>query len=589
LRRWGIDDDHIASSRTLDFVDKFRTVSGRHGVDVVLNSLAKEFIDGSLQLLAPIGARFVEMGKTDLRDPARLAAEHGAEYHPFELMDAGPDRIQEMLLTALRLFRIGALTLPPITTWDIRRAPEALRYLSQARHVGKLVVTIPAPPNHGTVLVTGGTGGLGALVARHLVATRGVRDLLLVSRRGPDAPGAAELRAELTGQGAHVDIVACDVADRVALDRVLAAIPADRPLTGVVHTAGVLDDAVVTSLTPAQVDAVFAPKVDAAWNLHQATAEHDLVEFVLYSSFAGVFGTAGQANYAAANAFLDALAQHRRARGLTGLSLAWGFWAVGTGMTGHLSEVDVRRMARDGLAPMCSEQGMTLFDRAPAVGLPTVVPARIDAAALRGRSDGLPTLLRGLVRTPVQRRSADRAAQADAGSLARRIAEAPVGDRDRILADLVRGEAAAVLGHTTAVGRDRAFKELGFDSLTAMELRNRLSGVTGLRLPTTVVFDFPTPGELAEHLLEQLGLAAEPANGGTTDLLGDLDRLRRVLSAGGLRPDDLARLRARVRELLDKGDPTRSSPGGRTPPVAALTDLDAATDEDLFALVDEHG
>nr|WP_189061090.1 type I polyketide synthase [Longimycelium tulufanense] len=591
LRQCGIDDDHIASSRTLEFVDKFRVTSGGHGVDLVLNSLAMEFLDGSLRLLASSGARFVEMGKRDLRDPAQLAAEYGTEYHPFELMDANPDRIQEMLLMVLELFRNGVLTLPPITTWDVRRAPEAFRYLSQARHVGKLVLTIPTPSEHGTVIVTGGTGGLGALVARYLVETRGVRNLLLVSRRGLNAPAAAELRAELAGLGANVDIVACDVANRAALVRVLADIPADRPLTGVIHTAGVLDDAVVTNLTAEQVDTVFSPKVDAAWNLHELTVDLNLSTFILYSSYAGVFGTAGQANYAAANAFLDALARHRRALGLPGLSLAWGFWAESTGMTGHLSDVDVRRMARDGLAPLPSAQGMTLFDQAPAMALPTAVLARIDIAALRGRGDDLPALLRGLVRTPPRRRPASSDVVPNSSSLARCLAEAPAGDRDRVLADVVRGEVAAVLGHDipTAVGRDRAFKELGFDSLTAMELRNRLNGLTGLRLATTVVFDFPTPGELAEHLLEQLGFATELAADGAADLLSDLDRLRRRLSAGGQRPDDLARIGVRVRELLELCDPARPDPAGDAPPAALLTDLDTATDEELFALIDEQG
>ncbi|MGC5016881.1 beta-ketoacyl reductase, partial [Streptosporangium sp. DT93] len=246
--------------------------------------------------------------------------------------------------------------------------------------------------------MTGGTGGLGALVARHLVTGHGVRDLLLLSRRGPSAPGAAELVADLEGLGARVSVVACDVSDRDALAAVVNGVS----LGGVVHTAGILDDAVVEGLSASRLDAVLAPKADAAWYLHELTADRPLSLFVLFSSLAGVVGNPGQGNYAAANAFLDALAAHRRQQGLAAVSIAWGLWDTATDMTGGLSQADVARLARAGVAPLSVEQGLELFDAALTSPDPLVVAARWDTAGLRARAEtgDLPSILRGLVRAP---------------------------------------------------------------------------------------------------------------------------------------------------------------------------------------------
>ncbi|WFB10966.1 type I polyketide synthase [Streptomyces sp. LX-29] len=369
--------------------------------------------------------------------------------------------------------------------------------------------TVPAPSDSpvwdvdGTVLVTGGTGALGALVARHLVAEHGVRHLLLTSRRGLDAPGAVELRDELTALGARVTVAACDAADREALAGLLGSIPAEHPLTGVVHTAGVLDDGVIESLSPERLETVLRPKVDAALNLHELTRDLDLSAFVLFSSAAGILGAPGQGNYAAANAFLDALAQHRRGLGLAGQSLAWGLWAQSSGMTGGLSEADVSRMTRAGMRPLSESDGLALLDAARAADDAVLAPVHLNSSVLAGQA-GLPAVLRSLVRTSA-RRIAD-AGRAQDGGLKERLLATPAQDRERVLLDLVRGHVAAVLGHGSpdAVQPLRAFKEVGFDSLTAVELRNRLIADTGLRLPATLVFDHPTPTAIADLLRTEL-------------------------------------------------------------------------------------
>ncbi|MET7339625.1 SDR family NAD(P)-dependent oxidoreductase, partial [Nonomuraea sp. NPDC005650] len=310
LRELGVADDHIASSRDLDFADAFAAVSG--GVDVVLNSLAGPFTDASLDLLTS-GGRFIEMGKTDRRDPADVAVTHPhVRYRSFDLMDAGHERIGGMLAEMLELFTSGGLAALPVRCWPVQQARQAFRHMAQARHTGKIVLTMPHRMDpDGTVLITGGTGGLGAILARHLATGHQVKHLLLASRRGEQAPDADQLRADLETAGATVEIAACDLSDPGQVGELLQSVPAERPLTAVFHTAGVLDDGVVTSLTPEKLDRVLRPKADAAWHLHQATQNLDLAAFVLYSSSAATLDSAGQGNYSAANAFLDALATHR--------------------------------------------------------------------------------------------------------------------------------------------------------------------------------------------------------------------------------------------------------------------------------------
>ncbi|MFD7916840.1 type I polyketide synthase [Streptomyces sp. NPDC059752] len=458
----------------------------------------------------------------------------------------------------------------------------------------------------GTVLVTGAGGGLAGLLARHLVAEHGVRHLLLTGRRGADTDTAAELTEQLGALGAQVTWAACDVADRDALAALLASVPAERPLTAVVHTAAVLDDGVVDLLTPERVDRVMRPKVDGALHLHELTRHLDLSAFVLFSAAAGTLGGAGQANYAAANVFLDALARHRRAHGLTALSLVWGMWAEERGMAGRLTEAERARAARGGVAPLSAREGLALFDLALAADdEPVLLPVGIDLPTLRARAadGGILPMFRGLVRTPVRQRRAaatapgahraeEAAAATGAGelTLAQRLAELSAAERERTVLNLVRGQVAAVLGYKSAehVGEEQAFKELGFDSLTAVELRNRLGAAAGLRLPATLVYDYPNPAALARQLLSEV--APEGTGGRKLSVLEELDRLESTFAS--LDPTELsdaagddaahARVAVRLQTLLAQWNDARRTEGD-----SAADAIEDASDDELFALIDK--
>ncbi|MEW2080084.1 SDR family NAD(P)-dependent oxidoreductase, partial [Streptomyces sp. NPDC013433] len=563
VRASGVTDDHIASSRETGFRDTFLDGTGGEGVDVVLNSLAGEFVDASLELL-PRGGRFVEMGKADIRDAERIAAHRpGVAYRAFDLWEAGPQRLGELLAEIVALFRQGVLQFAPIRTWDVRQGREALRHLREGHNVGKVVLTVPAPLGpEGTVVVTGGTGGLGALFARHLAAGHGVRDLLLLSRRGPAADGAAELVAELEALGCEARVVACDVSDREQLAAALDSV--ERPVTAVVHAAGVLDDGVVESMSPEQIERVMRPKVDAAWHLHELTADADLSAFVLFSSVASLMGSPGQANYAAANAALDALAESRRAARLPATSLAWGLWSEAAGMAAQLDEAELARLERMGMSALTAETGLALFDQSLDVDAAVVAPVLLETTALRARARAgmLPPLLRGLVRAPA------RVADSGTAALAQRLAGAPEAERERIVLELVQAQVAGVLGHASAASVDpeRAFKELGFDSLSAVELRNRLSQVTGVRLAATVVFDHPSPAAVARHLLPELmpDSAARPRS--------EQDEIRALLTSIPIDRLRKAGLLDTLRELADND-----------PPEAVAEDGDAASFDDMDA------
>ncbi|HEX3786028.1 MAG TPA: SDR family NAD(P)-dependent oxidoreductase, partial [Pseudonocardiaceae bacterium] len=466
---------------------------------------------------------------------------------------------------------------PSVGAWDVRRVPEVYRFLSQARHVGKVVLSVPRRVDRdGTVLITGGTGVLGAMLARHLVTEHGVRRLLLLSRSGPNADGAQALLDELTALDATAEIVACDAADRAALATVLAGIPAEHPLIGVVHAAGVLGDAVFAAVTVEQWDSVLRAKVDAAWNLHELTAGLDLSMFVMFSSAAGIFGSPGQSNYAAANTFLDALAQHRQHLGLVGTSLAWGWWEQKTGMTGHLADRETARMARQGFAPIASRDGMALFDAALASGHALLVPARIDAGAVAA-SGNVPDILRQIAHG--KRRTVDSSAPDRRSTLAARLTGRSPDEQERIALEFVRAQAAVVLGHDSAarISAERTFKDLGFDSLSGVEFRNRLQASTGLKLSATTVFDYPTPQALAGYMRAEMAPDGNDGDRAVRDLMSLLTQLEHGYTSveldEGAKDAFLRRFSAIERSLR----------GGEN---GAAKDLESADDSALFEFID---
>ncbi|MET8630612.1 SDR family NAD(P)-dependent oxidoreductase [Kitasatospora sp. NPDC004669] len=452
---------------------------------------------------------------------------------------------------------------------------------------------VPLDPA-GTVLITGGTGTLGALIARRLVTGHGVRHLLLVGRRGPDAPGAAELVAELRESGAEVTVAACDTADRDAVAALIDAVPTEHPLTAVVHAAGVLDDSTLPALTAERLGAVLRPKVDAAWHLHEATEHLDLRAFVLFSSVAGLIGNAGQANYAAANTFLDALAAHRRARGLGALSLAWGLWELERGMAGALDEAGRARLTRGGIAPVPTAQALDLFDLALGHDQPLLVPARLDLTGFGGDNPAVPPLMRGLVGTTARRRAKD---TVDADTFRQRLAGRGEEEQVRILEEHILGQLATVLGHSSAaaLSSQAGFLETGLDSLTAVEFRNTLNRNTGLRLPATTLFDYPTPAELAAFLRAEFapeaagaaGAAGADATGGTPPLLAaELDRL--TADAATLRSDARNDLILRLQDVLDRLTELDGTAGSDPADDAAAARMNSATDDEIFDFIDNE-
>nr|WP_280383991.1 type I polyketide synthase [Nocardia wallacei] len=407
----------------------------------------------------------------------------------------------------------------------------------------------------GTVLLTGGTGVLGGIIARHLVSEHGIGHLVLLGRRGREADGADALAADLRAAGADVRIEACDVSDRDALAAVLATIGSEHPLTAVVHAAGVLDDGVFTGLTAEHLDTVFRPKIDAAWHLHELTAELNLSAFVLFSSAAGVLGAPGQGAYAAANTFLDALAHHRRCRGLPATALAWGLWERATGMTGHLDGADRNRLTRGAIAAMSSEYALAQLDSAMASDRPLLVPARFDSAAV-AELDEIPAPLRGLVRA--ERRTAG--ASDVAARFAARLAGRTAADQEELVLSVIREHAAAVLGHDDGRLLDAAtaFQEAGFDSLGAVEFRNRLQRATGVRMPATAVFDYPTPIALARRLRTELtgerSAAAVPVVATPADADDPIVIVGMACRFGGgiASPEDLWEVLAERRDVLSE-------------------------------------
>ncbi|MFE7564217.1 type I polyketide synthase [Kitasatospora sp. NPDC057500] len=537
-------------------------------LELVHGLLAAGPLPGPLPLVLTHGTMAVHDG--DPADPAGAAAwgllRAAQAEHPdrFVLLDADrPDPDPALLAAA------AAAGEPQLA---LRRGRFLVPRLAPAGPAEE--TPSPFDPD-GTVLVTGGTGGLGALVARHLARHHGVRHLLLVSRRGEAAEGVEALRADLAAAGAEAVVAAADVSDRAALRALLDGIAPEHPLTGVLHCAGVVDDGVVEALTPERIDRVFAPKANAAVHLDELTREAAPAAFVLFSSAAGTLGGPGQGNYAAANACLDALAQRRRSAGLPAVSLAWGLWAESTGMTGRLGEAERSRMARSGLLGLATPEGLALLD--DALGRPEAVllPVKFAPAVRRTPADLLPPLLRGLG-------LARSGPGEQAGSFPARLAELSGPEQERAALELIRDHVAAALGHPSGdqVEAGRGFLELGLNSLSAVELRNSLGAATGLRLPATLLFDHPTPSELAAHLLERL--RPERAAATAEPVLRQLDEIADRLSALDPRVDLAATVTARLQDLLAAWTDRQAV----DPAVDAL-DFEAATADQMFAYINQ--
>ncbi|HRI63720.1 MAG TPA: SDR family NAD(P)-dependent oxidoreductase, partial [Polyangium sp.] len=478
-----------------------------------------------------------------------------------------PDRALAVIDLDSRIESVRALPMA------ISSGRKQLALRNGSAHVPKLVPIAESPnspprrldPN-GTVLITGGTGSLGSAMARHLIDKYGVRNLVLTSRHGPRAQGADVLRLELEAMGASVVIRACDVGDRKSIEELLGSIPQTQPLTGIIHAAGLLDDGILTALNADRMDRVLRPKVDGAWNLHELTQGLRPSLFVLFSSLAGVMGGPGQANYAAANAFLDALAQYRHAQGLAAKSIAWGPWAQSDGMTSQLTASDRARMKRFGVDYLAVQEGLTLFDEGIRHDEPSVVAAHLSAAIVPRENpavithDGMP-----------------------GPSLQQRLAALPDVERENALTEVIRQEVAVVLGHhsTEMIEAGRPLRELGLDSLMAIELRNRLAAVTNQSLPATLLFNHPTPVALARHLRTLL-IPEETRPSSSLD--AEFDRFENLLAATPLNDTTRAGIATRMAAMFAKWGRLAEAVPDRT----FDDQLKDADKEELFALIDRE-
>nr|WP_279636572.1 type I polyketide synthase [Streptomyces pactum] len=455
------------------------------------------------------------------------------------------------------------------------------------RHTHTPTTTPPPTWNpQGTVLITGGTGTLAAHTARHLITQHGVRHLLLASRTGPNAPGAHQLTTELQTLGADVTLAACDIADPHALTHLLTTLPDTHPLTAVIHTAGLIDMAPLLELTPQQLHTVLRPKVDAAWNLHHATRHLNLDAFILYSSLAATLASPGQANYAAANAYLDALAHHRHHQGLPATSLAWGPWTDTNGMIRHLNTTTRKHTTRTGFPPLTTTNALHLLDTALTTHHPTTTATHLNTTTLttQAHNNTLPPLLHHLTPTPPP--TLQTTAPDNNTPLQDQLAHLDPQQRHEHLLNLVRTTIATVLAHPDPhhIDPHQPFKQLGFDSLTTVQLRNHLTHTTGLHLPTTLAFDHPTPHAVTTHLNQQLN--SETNKEATHEkLMSEIRKLEAAFSSASVGAARHAEVTARLKDLLWNWENSRGhGPAGTGP----FDDLDSATDEELFSVLDNE-
>ena len=506
----GLGVEHIASSRDTDFAEAFLAATDGQGVDVVLGAASPTMVDAGLSILRD-GGRYLEMGKSDRRSPADVAASHpGVSHHTFELGEAGPERLQALFTTLVADVEAGRLEPLPVRSFHSSAASAAFRWMRHGHHLGKLVLLPMASASDGTVVITGGLGALGLEVAKWLVDGRRAKGLVLLGRSEPSA-AASEVVEELRRRGAVVTVAQADITDRDALQDVLTSIADDQPLRGVVHAAGVLDDGLIENQTEARFSTVLAPKVRGAWNLHQLTEQADLAFFVMFSSTASLLGSAGQTNYAAANAFLDGLAHHRRAQGLVATSINWGPWS-GAGMTTRMAPADLARLDRYGFGSIDPEQGLAILGSALVHSAAELAVLSLDTRRMQKAwpSGAAPAMFKELLGAQQSHRRASSSSAAT-----ERLEPLAATERHAALTQMLAERVASVLGlpSSAPVSPDRPLQEMGLDSLMAVELRNKVADLIGQPLSATLMFDYPTIGKLASHLLDEvlaLGAATAP-------------------------------------------------------------------------------
>ncbi|MEL6813253.1 MAG: aminotransferase class I/II-fold pyridoxal phosphate-dependent enzyme [Cyanobacteria bacterium J06598_3] len=521
---------HIMNSRTLDFASEIQTTTAGKGVDVIFNSLNGDFISKSVEVLAPQG-RFVEIGKIGIWDTEKMhATRPDISYYPFDLLQvsqANPQLIVTLLNKLIAQFTARTLTPLPKTVFPITAAPDAFRYMAQARHIGKVVLTLPpiAPQQSlidpaATYLITGGLGALGLHLAKWLTS-QGAKNLLLIGRSAP-SPTAQQTLTQLKEQDISVTVIQADISDRTTLKTALTpyisgAERSRSPLKGIFHLAGTLKDSLLTNQTWENFATVMQPKITGAWNLHTLTQSCPLDHFICFSSIVSLMGSLGQTNYAAANAFLDGLMHHRQALGLPGLSLNWGPWA-NVGMVAQLDPRSQIRMSEQGLTPIPPNLGLQLMadlmqQSQPQVGVIPIDWATFMASA-SGQANGARTTLFEKVKPAVVQVNV--AAQT---GILRSLAKSDESDRPNLLATYLQQQLAKVMGfgEPEAINPNEQFGDLGMDSLMAVEFSNRLQTNLSHPIPQTLAFDYPTVNALAKYLVEQIALPTIDEKSESTD------------------------------------------------------------------------
>lgn len=486
--------NHVMNSRTSDFVDELRTLTNNGGIEIVLNSLNGEFIANSLSVLAA-GGRFVEIGKVGIWDAEQIREMRAdVDYLPFDLLEIAeqdPQLIKTLLAELMQQFQQQKLEPSPCNIFNITDAVHAFRHMAQAKHIGKIVLTVPNSVSaqstiklDGSYLITGGLGGLGLKVARWLVE-QGAQSLILAGRNAP-APAAKATLAELEKLGATVRVVQADVSNPTEVKELLAANLHQPPLRGIIHAAGILDDGFLQQQTWKRFETVMAAKVRGAWNLHQLSRDLPLDFFVCFSSITAVLGSAGQGSYAAANAFLDALAHYRQQLGLPGLSINWGAWAK-VGMAAQMSHLNQQRLAQSGMKLIDPNQGVQSLNWLLQQNVTQVSVLPINWSMYRTQFAQPFPLLDEIA--PQQQPSPPQQ-------------QITTGKRITNLQQQIQLQLAQVLGFSSAeaINPQENFADLGMDSLMAVEFRNRLEAIFGQAIPQTLAFDYPTVAALTQYL-----------------------------------------------------------------------------------------